>query len=110
VDGQLRRAYGHLALASSTLPAWLADRALWSFRFTRGNRGYALFPPPDGAASTCTPAIELRAPSGRLCGRVTLPADAGSCGGVDQGWDGSVIQQRGLGACRYRLWPALLAR
>lgn len=110
-DGAFRRIYPHLALRSEPLPGWLADRAAWTYRFTRGNRGYALFPPPGADALDCSQTVELRAPSGLLCGRVVLEGDGGRCdtGAVDQGWDGTVVQQRSAGACRYRFWPALLA-
>lgn len=112
-DGAFRRIYPRLATASAPLPAWLAARAAWTFRFTRGNAGYALLPPPGQASADCTQAIDLLAPSGRLCGRVVLhPAAPGACttGAVDQGWDGTVVQQTAAGACAYRAWHGLLAR
>ncbi len=112
-QGSLRRVYPHLATRSAPLPAWLSDRATWSLRFTRGNVGYALFPPPAQASQDCAQTIELRAPSGRLCGQVILrPEQPGACttGAVDQGWDGTVVQQASAGACRWRFWPGLLAR
>jgi hypothetical protein len=109
-DGAFRRVYPHLGTASVPLPGWLAARAAWSFRLTRGNRGYALFPPPGAASADCGQAIELRAPSGRLCGRVILPGDGKPCatGILDQGWDGTVVQQRTADGCAYRFWPRLL--
>lgn len=112
VDGTFRRRYPHLGTRTAALPGWLAARADWSFRFTRGNRGYALFPPRWQAAPRCDQAIELLAPSGRLCGRVTLVGDGSACetGVVDQGWDGTVVQQREKVACEWRFWPGLLAR
>jgi hypothetical protein len=108
-DGTFRRVFPHLSTRSAALPAWLADRAGWTFRFTRGNRGYALFPPPGQASPDCSPVVELRSPSGRLCGLVTL-AGGGPCttGAVDQGWDGTVVEQRAHGTCRYRFWPGML--
>jgi hypothetical protein len=112
-QGSFRRVYPHLATRSAPLPAWLADRAAWSFRFTRGNAGYALFPPSGQASQDCAQTIELRAPSGRLCGKVILRAEQpGACttGVVDQGWDGTVVQQASRDACRWRFWPGLLAR
>jgi hypothetical protein len=109
VDGVFKRRYDHLALASSPLPDWLSARAGGTFRFTRGNRGYAAFPPPGQASADCAPSIELLAPSGRLCGRVTVPGGAGcTTGQLDQGWDGTVVQQRAAGGCQYRFWPGLL--
>lgn len=110
-DGTFRRAYPRRATTSAPLPAWLAARAGWSLRITRGNRGYALLPPAGQAAPGCAQAIELRAPSGRLCGQVVLhPARAGDCvsGAVDQGWDGTVVQQDAKDACGWRFWPGLL--
>lgn len=110
VDGVYRRAYRHLSTRTSPLPGWLADRAAWSVRFTRGNRGYALLPPAGQASPDCRQAIELLAPSGRLCGRVTLPGDGGACttGAVDQGWDGTVVEQLARDGCAWRFWPGLL--
>jgi hypothetical protein len=62
-------------------------------------------------SADCTQSIELLAPSGRLCGRIVLHEDGAGCttGEVDQGWDGTVVQQSGHDACRYRWWPRLLA-
>jgi hypothetical protein len=112
VDGTFRRRYPHLGTQTAALPAWLAARSAWTFRFTRGNHGYALFPPRGQAAPRCDQAIELLAPSGRLCGRVTLVGAGDACetGVVDQGWDGTVVQQRARSACAWRFWPGLLAR
>lgn len=112
-DGAFRRVYPPLATASAPLPAWLAARAAWTLRFTRGNAGYALLPPPGEDAPECAQAIELLAPSGRLCGRVWLRRPGGGActtGAVEQGWDGTVAQQDAQGACGWRFWPGLLAR
>ncbi len=103
--------YPHLALGAGPAPEWLAARSGWTFRNTRGNRGYAFFPP--GAESPeCAQAIELRAPSGRLCGKVTLSNPGGACrtGFADQGWDGTVVEKDVREECRWRWWPRLLAR
>ncbi len=110
-DGSLRRLYPRLATSSAPLPAWLGARADWSFRFARGNRGYALFPPAGQPSPGCAQTIELRAPSGRLCGQVVLrDPQGGACvtGVVDQGWDGTVVQQASEDACSWRFWPGLL--
>ncbi len=109
-DGSFRRLYPHLATRSAPLPGWLADRAGWVLRFTRGARGYALLPPAGQPSPDCAQALELRSSSGRLCGRVRLLGGGGACttGAVDQGWDGTVVQQRAQGGCRYRFWPGLL--
>jgi hypothetical protein len=110
-DGTWRRRYDHLATVSGALPDWLAQRPDWSFRFTRGNRGHAAFPPPGRASADCTQSIDLVSPSGLLCGRVTLREEGSGCttGVVDQGWDGTVVQQSGNDPCTYRWWPRLLA-
>jgi hypothetical protein len=112
VDGAFRRVYPRLATTSAPPPAWLADRARWSYRFTRGNAGYALFPPAGEPSPGCDQGVELRAPSGRLCGRVVLHGNGQACttGAVDHGWDGTVVQQASSGACTWRFWPKLLAR
>lgn len=112
-EGRFRRVYPRLATTSAPLPAWLAARTGWTLRFTRGNRGYAVLPPGGQAAPDCAQSIELRAPSGRLCGLVVLrPQRAGACvtGAVDQGWDGTVVQQDSKDACGWRYWPGLLGR
>jgi hypothetical protein len=111
-DGTYRRAYLPLATASSPLPAWLADRAASTLRITRGNAGYALFPPAGQPSADCAQRIDLVSRSGRLCGRVVLRQRAASCttGVVDQGWDGTVVQQSAQDACTFRWWPRLLGK
>lgn len=111
-NGTFRRVYPHLSTRTAALPAWLSNRAAWTFRFTRGNRGYALLPPAGQPSADCRQTVDLLSPSGRLCGRVTLPGDGSPCatGAVDQGWDGTLVQQRSQDGCRYRFWPGLLAR
>ncbi|HEY6005355.1 MAG TPA: hypothetical protein VIV57_20925 [Anaeromyxobacter sp.] len=111
-DGTFRRSYARLATLSSPLPAWLAERARFTFRFTRGGAGYAALPPAGEASADCAQRIELVSPSGRLCGRVVLREGGGACttGTVDQGWDGTVVQQSGRNSCHYRWWPRLLAK
>jgi len=108
----------HLGDGAAPAPAWLASRPGTTLRSTRGNRGYAVLPPPGEALPACEQVVELRAPSGRLCGRVSLREGDGSCTGgvVEQGWDGSLIQQApreacaaGECACTVRVWPRLLA-
>lgn len=44
--------------------------------------------------------------------RVVLREAGTGCttGAVDQGWDGTVVQQSGKDACTYRYWPGLLGR
>jgi hypothetical protein len=110
VSGRWARVYDHLGRASAPAPAWLAERAAWAYRPTRGGRGYALLEPAGASAPGCTQRIDLVAPSGRLCGRVTLREDAAGCttGALDQGWDGTVVQQSGTDACAFRWWPGLL--
>jgi hypothetical protein len=107
--GRFTRAYPHLSTESAPLPAWLAERPTSSFRFTRGNRGYAVLPAPGASAPACEQAIELRAPGGALCGRAVFRG-GGACttGAIDQGWDGTVIRQAGAGACEWTFWPRLL--
>jgi hypothetical protein len=41
---------------------------------------------------------------------VTLREEGTGCttGALDQGWDGTVVQQTAHGACGYRWWPRLL--
>ncbi len=107
---QWTRRFGHLADASEAAPGWLQSRPGFRFRNTRGARAYALFPPAGTSSSDCSQRVEIVAQSGRLCGTVTLSGDGGSCstGAVDQGWDGTVVQQ-GRDRCSWRVWPRLLA-
>jgi hypothetical protein len=110
-NGAYTLRFSHLSLAREDPPAWLTSRVGWTFRFTRGNRGYAAFEPAGRSAPECTQRIEFVSLGGRLCGRITLREDAADCvtGSVDQGWDGTVVQQSGQDACSFRWWPGLLA-
>jgi hypothetical protein len=107
--GWIRR-YPRLAPGGEAPPAWLAARGAEVLRFTRGNRGYALMSVAGQASAECRQAIELLAPSGRRCVRLTFREDATGCttGAIDQGWDGTVVQQSGKDPCAYRWWPRLL--
>jgi hypothetical protein len=104
------RRYPRLGAASEPAPAWLQARAGQSFRFTMGNRGYAFFPLGGARSSDCTQVVEVVAPSGRRCAKLTFRRDGLECftGAIDQGWDGTVVQQAGSGACTWRFWPGLL--
>jgi hypothetical protein len=113
VDGAWRRRYAARASSSEPAPDWLTARAGWRFRFTRANAGYAAMQPAGEPSPDCSQRIDLVAPSGLLCGRVTISeASGGGCttGALDQGWDGTVVQQSARDACAYRAWPRLLAR
>jgi hypothetical protein len=111
-DGAFRRTYAPRATASGPLPEWLAERAASSVRVTRGGAGYAALPPAGEASPECAQRIDLVSPSGRLCGRVILREDGGPCttARVDQGPDGTVVQQSPRDACTYRWWTGLLGR
>lgn len=111
LDGTFRRAYPPGETATRALPEWLASRADWSFRFARGGRAYAVFPPAGRPSADCTQSLDLVSRGGRLCGRVTLREGGTGCttGAVDLGWDGTVVQQSGRDRCAYRWWSRLLA-
>lgn len=104
------RRYPDLAARGEPAPAWLAAHGRERFRFTRGNKGYAFFPAPGQASADCRQAIELVAPSGRRCVRLTFREPDTGCttGAIDQGWDGTVVQQSAKDPCAYRWWPGLL--
>jgi hypothetical protein len=108
-SGWFRR-YPHLAAGGEGAPPWLAARGEERLRFTRGNRGYAFFPAAGAASADCRQSIELLAADGRRCARLTFREDAAGCvtGAIDQGWDGTVVQQSGKDICTYRWWPGLL--
>jgi hypothetical protein len=110
-DNEWSGRFEHLATSPSAPPAWLAERPWTHYRFTRGNRGYAVFPWAGAESADCSATIELLAPSGRRCGTVTLKGNGKRCltGQVDQGWDGTVVQRTNAGECTYRWWPRLLA-
>jgi hypothetical protein len=110
LGGVWARRYAHLATTSETAPAWLTARGNQGFRFTRGNKGYAFFPPGGQSSSDCTQVVELLAPSGRRCVKLTFRRDGNACetGTIDQGWDGTVVEQTSANACGWRFWPGLL--
>jgi hypothetical protein len=108
----------HLGSVAAPAPAWLAARSGTLLRFTRGNRGYAVLPPAGERLTDCSQVVELRSPSGTLCGRITLREGSGACtgGAVEQGWDGTLIKQSARDACAgsacsctVHAWPRLLA-
>jgi hypothetical protein len=105
------RHYAHLSTSSDDPPSWLSARTNQLFRFTMGNKGYAFFPPAAQNSSDCTQVVELVAPSGRRCAKLTFRRDGNACqtGSIDQGWDGTVVEQTSSGACGWRFWPRLLA-
>lgn len=111
-NGTFRRIYAPLGTASSPLPEWLAPRGACTVRATRGAAGYAALPPPAQGSADCAQRVDLLSPSGRLCGRAVLHETGGACttGAVDQGWDGTVVQQSARDACTYFVWPRLLGR
>ena len=107
-----------LGTVHAPAPGWLSGRVGTTLRFTRGNRGYAVLPPAGEPLADCAQAVELRGPSGRLCGRVTIREGEGACvsGAVEQGWDGTLIHQSTRDACTsagcsctVHAWPRLLA-
>jgi hypothetical protein len=111
-DGNWSRRYAHLADHGDSAPPWLQSRQGQSLRFTRGNRGYALFPAPDQDSSDCSQVVDIVAQDGRNCARITFHEQgAPDCktGFVDQGWDGTVVRQAASGSCTWRVWPAFLA-
>jgi hypothetical protein len=86
-------------------------------RVAQGGRAYAFFRAVPGSRD-CAQASDLVAPSGRLCATLTFQSEVapvrapdGACvrGAIDQGLDGTVVQQLRSGACIWRFWPRLLA-
>jgi hypothetical protein len=113
-SGPYGRQFPYLAAAGVPGPSWLRTYAGWTLHFTRGNRGYAFLEPAGDFRGGCDQDIDLVSPSGRLCGRITVLAEPGGSGGcttgsLDQGWDGTVVQQSQRDGCRFRWWPRLLA-
>lgn len=109
-DGVWTRRFPRLGAHAEAAPGWLASRPRFRFRSTRGERGYALLPPGGQESADCTQRIEVLAPSGRLCGTVTLSDPGGPCTTrpADQGWDGTVVQQGAREPWTWRWWPRLL--
>ncbi|HET7753085.1 MAG TPA: hypothetical protein VFK85_04175 [Anaeromyxobacteraceae bacterium] len=117
-DGAWSAVIPHLGVSASPAPQWLAAARGTTLRFTRGNRGYAVLPRAGEQLPACAQVVELRAPSGTLCGRITVREGAGACtgGAIEQGWDGTLIHQStrdGCTAtgctCSLHAWPRLLA-
>ncbi|MGC4001028.1 MAG: hypothetical protein QM767_27625 [Anaeromyxobacter sp.] len=118
-SGVYTRVYRPGASAGEAAPAWLAALSPGAhLRFTRGNRGYAVLPAGGASATPCQQTVELRAPSGLLCGRVVVSQGAAACttAAADQGWDGTLVVQSARDTCTaagctctHRWWPALLA-
>lgn len=119
VGGAWRWTYPRLGTRAPA-PAWLAARPGTTLRRTRGDRGYALLPAAGGAASPCTTTVELRAPSGRLCGTIAVRQGGASCAAppVEQGRDGTLVvgsaadgcdAATGACTCSAWAWPRLLA-
>ena len=109
--GAWTRRFPYLGDHVEDAPGWLTSRPGFGLRNTRGARGYALLSPALVQSDDCSQRVELLTPSGRLCGRVTLKGDGGACTTsiVDQGWDGTVIQESARDHCAWRFWPRLLA-
>ena len=110
-SGAWTRRFPYLGDHVEEAPGWLTSRPGFGLRNTRGARGYALLSPALVQSDDCSQRVELLAPSGRLCGRVTLKGDGGACTTslVDQGWDGTVVQESARDHCAWRFWPRLLA-
>jgi hypothetical protein len=117
-DGVWSVVIPHLATTIAPAPAWLAATPGTALRFTRGNRGYAVLPPPGEALADCAQVVQLRAPSGTLCGQITIREGSGACAGgvIEQGWDGTLIRQSARDgcsgescSCTVHAWPRLLA-
>jgi hypothetical protein len=98
-------------------PAWLAADANTKLETVRGRKAYALLPFGGASAKPCEQRVEIRAPSGRLCGTLTFKYGTGACitKDIDVGWDGTVIQQSPVETCSgstctcsHRWWPRLL--
>lgn len=109
-DGAFRRRYEHLATVSGPLPGWLAARPTATLRAARGGRAYAVLPPAGGPSPACTQAVEIVSAGGRACGRITFREEGTGCTAraIDQGWDGTIVQQSGRDPCTYRWWRGLL--
>jgi hypothetical protein len=82
------------------VPTWLRDAGAGHLTLLPSGRGYALLPLPDEPSHTCEQRVEVRAPSGALCGAVVLRFRNGACttGDVGLGLDGTIVQ-RGPNAC-----------
>lgn len=91
-------------------PAWLVATGDSDLAIVRNRTGYAVTPPPGVASPTCTQAVEVRTPTGRLCGRVHLRQGGSACttAPIRIGKDGSVIERVAGATCSYRVWPGML--
>ena len=82
---------------------------------------YAVIDPSNDPCGRTERTIEIRAPSGKLCGALKFPVDGGGyCwyGDLQVGYDGTIVQQLAQGSektfpdgtrtCTWRWWPHVL--
>jgi hypothetical protein len=97
-------------------PPWLTQRPDTKIHMAFGGRAYAMIDRPKPSTS-CTQQIEVLAPSGKSCGKVSFPIRDGTCDtqSLDVGYDGTVVQlqpfdsfpkdSNGRLLCTWRFWP-----
>lgn len=97
-------------------PDWLPAHKGTKIHMAFGGRAYAFIDLPK-RSTACTQQIEVVAPSGKSCGKVSFPIQDGTCdtGDLSVGYDGTVVQQLpsskpdadGRLQCNWRFWPAV---
>ena len=117
VSGDARRAFRPGDTMARAAPGWVR-RATGTIALLPRSHGYAILLPPGLASEACRRIVELRAPSGKLCGGVAAQSSANRSGSsgyfVDLGLDGTLIQtvqstKCSFGICCDRfIWPGLL--
>ncbi|MGZ3459642.1 MAG: hypothetical protein ACXU86_14200 [Archangium sp.] len=97
-------------------PDWLVSHPGARLVLIRGQRAYALVPPPTLVeGSGCQESLLLFSSDGTACGELTLPFGGAFCDRrvLGLGPDGTVVQQIDLSIpannqCAWRWWPRLL--
>lgn len=97
-------------------PSWMAHRT-GRLEIVRGGKAYALLPPMP-SAPVCSQQVEVLAPDGSSCGKLTFDTPAGACvtAPLVLGADGSILQQQalahpsenGMNGCTEKWWPHIL--
>jgi len=94
----------------AAMRTWFSDGAERASGSRAATAATPSSPAPDAVSSDCSQVVEIVAPDGRRCARITFrEKNAPDCrtGYIDQGWDGTVVRQAASGSCTWRWWPGL---
>jgi hypothetical protein len=115
-DGKWTHTFASGSSEAQAAPDWLAQRS-GRLEIVRGGRAYALMPPAPGAF-VCSQQVEVLAPDGSSCGKLTFETPDGACARspLSLGPDGTILQQQllahpdpeGRDGCTQKWWPQIL--